>query len=434
MEQLRIGEELGGHRMVGVLGVGGMGTVYLAEEPSGERVALKVLSSDIAADDSFRRRFLREAGYARSVEHPGIVRVRAAGEDRGLLFIAMDYVDGADLRKVLERERPLDPARAVGLLMQIAEALDAVHAAGLIHRDVKPGNCIVAGSPPAERALLTDFGVSRNPATDSAALTVAGEFVGTHLYTAPEQLFGDPDPRADIYSLGCVLHECLAGLPPFPFEDVAAVLEAHVDMPPPRLTDLRPDLPESLAAAVARSLAKAPGDRFGSCVELIAAAAEGLEDGAAHVAPSGRAGPRGGPLVLSVTAGAALGMEIEVTEELVLGRRQDGRGELAGDPQLSRRHARIARTPEGYVVEDLGSRNGTLRNGRAIEGPEPLHDGDELEVGSTRLAVRLPAARLTRLALRFDIDPRAGRAGIGIDGGAGARIVLEEGRWRLRSE
>ena len=189
------------------------------------------------------------------------MRVLDAGESRGLPFIAMEYVDGVDLATLLGSERRLDPRRAVGLLTQVAEALDAVHAAGLIHRDVKPANCIVTGSPPRERVLLTDFGVSRNPVKDSVALTVAGDFVGTHLYTAPEQLFGDPDPRADLYSLGCVLYEALTGQPPFPFEDVAAVLEAHVDLAPPALTELRPDLPAELAAAIARALAKAPGDR-----------------------------------------------------------------------------------------------------------------------------------------------------------------------------
>ncbi|MGI8632120.1 MAG: serine/threonine-protein kinase, partial [Solirubrobacterales bacterium] len=320
------------YRLIEVLGVGGMGTVYLAEDPShGERVALKVLSPDIAAQGAFRRRFLREAGYARSVEHRSIVRVRDAGESRGLLFIAMEYVDGADLATLLRRERRLDPARAVRLLLQLAEALDTAHAAGLIHRDVKPANCIVAGSPPEERALLTDFGVSRNPATDSMALTVAGDFVGTHFYTAPEQLFGDPDPTADVYSLGCVLYECLTGQPPFPFEDVAAVLEAHVDLPPPSLTELRPDLPDRLAAVIGRSLAKSPGGRFDSCTALMAAAAEAL----------------------------------------------------------------------------------------AVAVPGPDH----------------PVSRPTQLTLRVELDLSAGRAEIGVDGGAGGvRLVLEEGRRRLLSE
>ena len=407
-----MGDALGGYRLVEVLGAGGMGTVYLAEtDARADRVALKVLSPDLGANEAFRRRFLREAGYARAVEHPSIVRVRDAGESRGLLFIAMDYVDGADLATVLRREGRLDSHRATGLLMQIADALDAVHRVGLVHRDVKPANCIIAGSPPHERALLTDFGVSRNPVADSAALTVAGDFVGTHFYTAPEQLFGDPDPRADVYSLGCVLYECLTGRPPFPFEDVAAVLEAHVDLPPPPLTELRPDLPEALAAAVARSLAKSPGERFGSCAALVEAAEEAL-------------GPRPAPgrLVLEVIGDGAAGTAIEVGEELVLGRGQDGAGALGGDVELSRRHARIARGSTGFFIEDLGSTNGTLRNGRPVDHPESLADGDELELGSTRLAVRLHSA--AAVALRIEV------------GGGPDRVLvaLEHGRWRLRSE
>ena len=425
VEQLRIGETLGTYRLVEVLGAGAMGTVYLAEPASGgERVALKVLSPDVAGDEAFRRRFVREAGYARSVEHPGIVRVLDAGESRGLPFIAMEYVDGVDLATLLGSERRLDPRRAVGLLTQVAEALDAVHAAGLIHRDVKPANCIVTGSPPRERVLLTDFGVSRNPVKDSVALTVAGDFVGTHLYTAPEQLFGDPDPRADLYSLGCVLYEALTGQPPFPFEDVAAVLEAHVDLAPPALTELRPDLPAELAAAIARALAKAPGDRFDSCTALIAAASEALMQWAG---PADAAGP----LTLVVTAGRAAGQEIELAGELVLGRGQDGSGALGTDIELSRRHARIAQGANGFFVEDLGSTNGTLRNGHAIDGPEPLRDGDELELGSTRLAVRRRSARPRRLTLRIELDPVTRRVGIEIDDGT--LLELDEGRWSLRA-
>ena len=428
-----MGDQLGGYRLVEVLGVGGMGTVYLANDSGGgDRVALKVLSPDIATNEAFRRRFLREADYARSVEHPNIVRVRDAGESDGLLFIAMDYVDGADLATILRRDGRLDPTRATGILMQVAEALDTIHAAGLIHRDVKPANCLVTGSPPQEHALLTDFGVSRNPLKDSAALTVAGDFVGTHFYTAPEQLFGDPDPRADVYSLGCVLYECLTGRPPFPFDDVAAVLEAHVDMPPPALTELRPDLPPELGSVISRALSKLPGDRFDTCAGLIAAARATLVGGAPTPSTT---------LTLAIAEGSAVGGEIEVTEEVVIGRAEEGAGALGGDIELSRRHARIFCGVGGFFVEDLGSTNGTLRNRRPVEGPELLQDGDELELGSTRLTVRArpappaPPEPTVRPALRLVLERDGGEIALRIDGGRpAARLEVDGGRWRLRSE
>lgn len=428
--------ELGGYRLIGLLGEGGTGSVYLAEGPGGEQAAIKVMPPDLAANESFRRRFLRESGYARSIEHPSVIRVRDAGEADGALYMVMDYVRGIDLTALLAAQGKLEPSRTLHLLAQVALALDAVHAAGLIHRDVKPGNVIVTGEGDDELAYLTDFGVARSPARDSIALTAAGEFVGTYFYTAPEQILGlDPDHRVDVYSLACVLFECLAGDPPFHYELGSDVLTAHIEEAPPSLCALVPELKPALDVVIARALAKNPKDRFASCAELLASARAAISyDRAptpppasapalsvatpaspaapaaptappAAVTPAASAAPvpapaaggapsrdEGEKLRLKVTAGNAVGTKIEVSDELVIGRKAEGVGRLAKDPEISRRHARIARTPSGFTIEDLGSTNGTNLNGRRIEGSELLGVGDEIQVGGTRMVVQFSSA------------------------------------------
>jgi hypothetical protein len=405
-----IGSEIGGYRVVSLIGEGGMGSVYLAEGEAGDRVALKVMPPDLAANESFRRRFLRESRYARSVDHPNVVRIRDAGEAEGALYIVMDYVQGTDLKALLAAEGQLDPKRSLALLAQIGLALDAVHAAGLIHRDVKPGNIIVTGDDEDERAVLTDFGLSRSPARDSIALTAAGEFVGTYFYTAPEQILGaDPDHRVDIYSLGCVLFECVAGEPPFRHENSADLLHAHIDDPPPGLSDRVAGVNEAVDVVIARALAKVPKDRFATCTELLASARAAFTHNRAPTPPpssppmvaapapvaggSPAAPPEGHAekLRLKVTAGNATGTKIEVSDELEIGRHADGVGRLGDDVEISRRHARLARAGSGFVVEDLGSTNGTFLNGRRIEAPELLSVGDEIEVGGTRMIVQVSA-------------------------------------------
>src|SRR4051794_31251451 len=194
-----------------------MGVVYLADNvTTGQRVALKLLTPDLARSSGFRERFVREANYASSMRHPNVIEVFDAGEQDGVLYIAMQYVEGEDLKAVLVREGKLDARRTVGILGQVASALDAAHSTGLMHRDIKPGNVMIAAGQP-EHAYLTDFGLSKNPSSDSIALTAQGEFVGTIDYTAPELVLGkQADSRLDVYSLGCLFYECLAGQPPFP--------------------------------------------------------------------------------------------------------------------------------------------------------------------------------------------------------------------------
>jgi len=241
---VRTGAVLAGFRLKSLLGEGAMGTVYLAEETTtGRRVAVKLLAQELAHDERFRRRFLRETELAATLDHPHIVPTLASGEEDGTLYLAMAYVDGPDLRAVLRREGRLEPERALDLVEQVAGALDAAHEAGLVHRDVKPGNILVAATPEGEDAYVCDFGLARHVSSVSSLTSDRG-FVGTIDYVPPEQIEGGTvDRRADVYSLGCVLYECLAGARPFDRDSELSVLFAHLNDPPPRLTDLRPDLP-----------------------------------------------------------------------------------------------------------------------------------------------------------------------------------------------
>jgi ABC-type branched-subunit amino acid transport system substrate-binding protein len=268
------GQTFAGYRIESVLGRGGMGVVYLATQLALERrVALKLLAPHLAEDARFRERFLRESRIAAAIEHPHILRVYDAGEEDGTLFLAMRYVEGADLGAHLERERRLAPDRALGLLAEVAAALDTAHARGLVHRDVKPGNILIDA---AGEAYLFDFGLTK-PAAAEAGLTGTGEVVGSLDYMAPEQIrVGPVDGRADQYSLACVLFECLSGRPPFRHETAAQTMWAHLQEEPPSVADERPDLPSSLDAAVARGLAKQPDERYPSCGELVASARAAL--------------------------------------------------------------------------------------------------------------------------------------------------------------
>jgi ABC-type transport system substrate-binding protein/class 3 adenylate cyclase/streptogramin lyase len=270
-----VGSTLAGFRVERLLGRGAMGAVYLTEDAHLHRkVAVKVLGSELAGDDRFRQRFLLESQLAASLEHPHIVPIYAAGEEGDVLFLAMKYVEGYDLRELIDATDRVGDERALTLLGQVGDALDTAHGLGLVHRDVKPANILI-GAGEAEHAFLCDFGLARHAST-VASLT-GNAFVGTIAYVAPEQIeSGAVDARADVYSLGCVLYECLTGVSPFEREGDLQVLFAHLKEPAPLVTGLRPDLPESIDAVLQKGLAKAPDDRFSTCSELIAAAGEAL--------------------------------------------------------------------------------------------------------------------------------------------------------------
>jgi DNA-binding NarL/FixJ family response regulator len=266
--ELEVGTTFANHRIEGVAGRGGMGIVFRATDLVLERpVALKVIAPSIAADAVFRARFERECRAAAAIDHPHVVEVFHAGEEAGRLYLTMRYVDGTDLRSLLREAGALEPARAVAVVSQVADALDAAHRHGLVHRDVKPANVLLGAADGGEHAFLTDFGVTTHAA--ESELTRTGLAVGTTDYMAPEQAGGGhADARSDVYSLGCVLFETLTGAVVYERDSDLDKLWAHVHDPPPALLDVNPDLPSGLGAVLARALAKDPAERPGSAGEL----------------------------------------------------------------------------------------------------------------------------------------------------------------------
>ena len=275
--ELSDGDEFAGYRVERRLGRGGMGILYLAVEPGLERrVALKLIAPEAADDDVFARRFAEESRIAASIEHPNVVPIYAAGEEAGVPYIAMRYVAGADLARRLAREGRLSPQVAVDLIAQIGNGLDAIHAAGLIHRDVKPANVLLSGDDGGDHAYITDFGVARNVATESG-LTQTGRFVGTLDYVAPEQISGGAiDARVDVYALGCLLFKLLTGEVPFPREGDAARLFAHLNDPPPAPSLYVPEVSMALDDVVVLAMSKSPDDRYPSAGDLGRAAQAAL--------------------------------------------------------------------------------------------------------------------------------------------------------------
>src|SRR5579864_7176652 len=233
-----VGTRIAGYRLEEQIGRGGMAVVFRAQdERLNRQVALKVLAPALAADEDFRHRFIRESRSAAAVDDPHIIPVFEDGEGDEVLFIAMRYVPGGDVRALLRRLGPLPTARAAGIISAVASALDAAHAAGLVHRDVKPATMLVDVRPGRPyHVYLSDFGLSKGVMT-SLAPTISGQFLGTPGYSAPEQMEGKPvDGRADQYSLACAAFEILSGQMPFPRDQVTAVIWAHMSEPPPALT------------------------------------------------------------------------------------------------------------------------------------------------------------------------------------------------------
>jgi serine/threonine-protein kinase len=272
--QLELGSDFLGYRIEELIGRGGMGIVYRAYDLRLKRtVALKLVTPELALDERFRERFARETELAMSLEHPNVVPIHDAGEVDGRLYLAMRLVPGRDLRQLLRAEGALEPSRALAICDQVANALDAAHTKALIHRDVKPSNVLLDES---EHAYLADFGLTRRP-EEHGARAGEGRSIGTPAYLAPEQLEGKPvDGRADVYSLGCLLYECLTGEPPFAGDSALAVAWAHLEEKPPSASARNPDLPDAIDAVIRKALAKAPDGRYPTCAALVADAEAAL--------------------------------------------------------------------------------------------------------------------------------------------------------------
>jgi serine/threonine-protein kinase len=274
--ELHTGDDFGRYRVEGVLGEGGVGTVYEASlEGHDGRLALKVLKPNFATDSEYRRRFLHEARAATTIDHPHVVRVLDAGEVDGRPFLAMPFVSGVALDKMLRMEGVLSVRQVVMLAQEVGSALDALHAAGLIHRDVKPGNVILDGNG---HASLTDFGFAKG--SEYETLTAAGQVVGTLLYMAPERLRGERAvPASDIYSLGCTLYECATGERPFDGVDQMQIFLGHLEEEPPNPCWCRPQLPEAFGQALCMALAKDPAERPPSATAYAEVLARSAESG-----------------------------------------------------------------------------------------------------------------------------------------------------------
>jgi serine/threonine protein kinase len=302
-----VGEEFAGYRLRSVLGRGGMSVVFETENPRlGSVVALKVLAPELAEDDLFRERFLQESRIAASLNHPNVIPIYDTGPSDGLLYIAMRYVAGRDLRAVLKDQGHISPAQALMLIAQAGRALDAAHRRGLVHRDVKPANILIerGAEDEPDHVYLADFGISKH-ARSRSGLTATGQLVGTIDYIAPEQIQGKSvDGRADIYSLGCVLYECVTGRVPFKKDLDAAVIWAHVEELPTAPSIVMPELPPGIDDVIARALAKDPDDRYATAHEFVAAARGALETEpeSAPSTPSQSASPLVAPTVLSGTS------------------------------------------------------------------------------------------------------------------------------------
>ena len=270
----RDGAEVLGYRTEAVIGRGGMGVVYRAQDMRLRRtVALKVMAPELARDERFRERFVRESELAMSLEHPNVVPIHDAGEADGRLYLVMRCVEGTDLRALLRAEGALAPERTLAIVRQVADALDAAHARGLVHRDVKPSNVLLDAN---EHVYLADFGLTRRLSDDGSRLGDSAS-LGTPAYLAPEQIEGRPvDGRADVYALGCLLYECLTGEPPFSGGSRLAVAWAHLEEDPPSASERNPQLPQAIDPVLRKAMAKEPEDRHTTCTELVVAAAAAL--------------------------------------------------------------------------------------------------------------------------------------------------------------
>jgi serine/threonine protein kinase len=433
--ELPPGSRVAGYEIMRLVGVGGMAAVYQARDVQlGRVVALKLPTGDEAAVV----RFVREARAVAAVDHPHIIPVYAAGQaPDGTQYIAMRFVPGGTLANVIFASGVLTPRRAAGFISQVASALDAAHAAGLVHRDVKPGNVLVdarRGGP--EHPYLTDFGIVR-AMLSAGTLTLAGQFLGTPDYAAPEQAGGLPvDGRADQYALACVTFEALTGTVPFKRDLPVAVLYAHASLPPPRPTSIRGDLPPTVDEVILRAMAKKPEHRYATCADFADALREALgldpyDPSRAVPVPTLPLSmldqvqlplpPQAPPLSVTwtavVTADRDYYNHIQAVndadtkaisvfpdhyeersfplddKELLIGRRSDRQHvypdiDLIGpplDPGIHRRHAKLVPAPDGtWMVVDLGMENGIMVNGRDVPPGDavPLHAGDRIHLGA----------------------------------------------------
>jgi tRNA A-37 threonylcarbamoyl transferase component Bud32/CheY-like chemotaxis protein len=405
----RIGKVIAGYRIEERVGRGGMGVVYRAEHLNlRRRAAIKIIAPDLAESEGFRERFTREARIAAALQHPNIVTVYDAGEVDGILYLAMQYIEGNDLSAVLRKDSRLRPYRAIDVCRQVASALDAAHAMGLIHRDVKPANVLIEG----RTAFLTDFGLTKRMDGTHTELTRAGDVVGTIHYVAPEQIEGNQvSARSDVYSLGCLLYHCLTGQVPFSRDTDVAVIYAHLSEPPPKLTALRPELATGLDGVIAKALDKSPDRRFPTCTDLINAA-RGVIDASGPLDTSAPRAPRepGESDVTGTENDREVGEAIEGMRDAAAAARRP-RVLLGGVDANTRALARMALGDRVEVIE--AGEGGALVERAREERPDLVildYAGAGLAAGSAVGSLRDDAlTRETKVLLLVDFAQAADR-------------------------
>ncbi len=445
---IEVGTEFLGYRIEELIGRGGMGVVYRAYDLRLKRtVALKLVASELALDEGFQARFARETELAMSLEHPNVVPIHDAGDVGSRLYLAMRLVEGTDLGALLREAAPLEPARALAICGQVAKALDAAHANGLVHRDVKPSNILLDRN---EHVYLADFGLTRR-LEEHGAQAGDGRSVGTPSYLAPEHIEGGPiDGRADVYSLGCVLYECLTGGTPFARGSRLAVVWAHMEEEPPSASEHQSELPQSVDQVIRRAMAKAPEERYPTCSALVAdaEAAFGLKRrrrGAMLVAFA--------TLVALVTATAAAGVLLrrdggaptvtpaslvkidpgsnDIVDVIPVGR-NPGEVEIVGD------YVFVASVDDA-TLSRIDSRTGVLRNsGRYSADGSIARQGDRwLWVASaSRHEVARVDVESLNLSVSLPLPESSDGAYIGVGGGALWAGTFEPPlveRWSLRT-
>ncbi|WP_344134846.1 protein kinase domain-containing protein [Luedemannella flava] len=410
--ELAPGVQFAAYEVLQRLGAGGMGEIYLCRHRMLDRVdAVKVLHRHYASDPVYRQRLRLEALSAAKLRHPHIVTIYTADEADGLLYLAMEYIEGADLAAVIERHGTLDLARTVALLSPVAAALDVAHGAKIIHRDVKPSNVLVT---PDDRSFITDFGISKVVGMEPQGLTAPGEFVGTVAYCSPEQLCGEPlDGACDQYALACVAYECLTGHPPYVRDSQVATISAHLTLPPPRIRDIRPDLPAEIDAVFARALAKTADRRYPTCSDLIAALTKVLSgvpapsvdliDGPTmplvrqrvpQPAPQPVSGPPAAVPPPSVVGNPLLRGSMTTPPPVLAVIGGPGAGEVLTVPEVGLQlpgaghDARVEVQPSGLFLAPFGP---ARVNGLPADEGRDLRPGDVVSVRSTLLQVRSAA-------------------------------------------
>jgi serine/threonine-protein kinase len=283
----KIGDEFAGYHIEEMIGHGGMSIVYRARHLVLERsVALKLLAPELSDDPAFQERFIRESRLAAGLDHQNVIPIYEAGQENGVFYIAMRYVPGLNLKQLVQRDGPLDRTKTASVIGQVASALNAAHEKGLVHRDVKPANVLIVeggAADDSDHVYLSDFGIAKQQASN---VTRTGMFIGTAEYASPEQIEGkDLDGRSDLYSLGCVLYQCLTGNPAYEKESEVALIYAHLLEAPPSARALRPELPPAIDGVIAKAMAKSPADRYATARELATAVRGALTQPAGTPAP-----------------------------------------------------------------------------------------------------------------------------------------------------